>query len=268
MLRYRVLTATFLLLIIFAMMWFLKFPWFGVVIAAFFIISAYEWAGLLGLKSPMSYGYVFCVALSLYLAYFINAWYLLALAFFLWLWAAAAIVAYQHHRGLLGFQIFWIKTACGVIMLAACWKGCVLLQSFSPVWLLLSFCICWLADTAAYFSGRLWGKRALADKISPKKTWEGFWGGVLLTVIVINLVSLALPMTLWHRIFFVPLVIVSVLFSVIGDLFVSLLKRQVGLKDSGKLLPGHGGILDRVDSTISCVPIFALGFLLLSQLKL
>ncbi len=263
MLKYRILTATVLLLIIFSMIWLLKSPWFGIWIAVFFLLSAYEWGGLVGLKPQICYSYVLCVAFSLYLAYFLSPLYLLTLALVLWLWAAAAIYTYQIHRGVLGFQIFWIKTICGVIMLAACWKASVLLQSASPWWLLMSYCICWLSDTGAFFAGRRWGKRALADKISPKKTWEGFWGGVVLTVFVINLVALALHMALWQRILLIPMVTISALFAVVGDLFVSLLKRQAGLKDSGRLLPGHGGILDRVDSSISSVPIFALGFLLL-----
>lgn len=263
MLKYRILTATVLLLIIFSMIWLLKSPWFGVWLAVFFLLSAYEWGILAGLKAQGSYSYVLCVAFSLYLAYFLSPAYLLSLALLLWLWAAAAIYTYQTNGGLLGFQVFWIKTICGVIMLAACWKASVLLQSVSPMWLVMSFCVCWLADTGAYFAGRRWGKRALADKISPKKTWEGFWGGVLLTVIAINLVALGFHMALWQRILFIPMIIVCVLFAVVGDLFVSLLKRQAGLKDSGKLLPGHGGLLDRVDSSISSVPVFALGLLLL-----
>ena len=121
----------------------------------------------------------------------------------------------------------------------------------------------WVVDSGAYFSGRHWGNHALAARISPKKTWEGFWGGILLPFLLLIVMSLFLPISSQQRIGFILVDIATALFSVIGDLFVSLLKRQAGFKDSGWLLPGHGGLLDRLDSTISAMPIFTFGFLLL-----
>ena len=264
MLKYRLVTAAILLLIIIAIVWLLKSPVFAAVIAIFFVIGGWEWARLVGLNAVFwRLGYVFLVILLLFIAYFYPAIPWFYSAFILWLWAAAAIISYECGAGLLGFQLPWIKALCGLVMLVACWKGLVLLQAASPWWLIISLCLCWLTDTGAYFAGRHWGAHALAPRISPKKTWEGFWGGLLLAVAVIAVGSFFLPITPLQRAFFMVLIIICALFAVVGDLFVSLLKRQAGLKDSGRLLPGHGGLLDRVDSTICVVPIFALGFLLL-----
>jgi phosphatidate cytidylyltransferase len=264
MLKYRLLTAVILLLIIIAIVWFLKSAVFAAVMAIFFVVGGWEWARLVGLNSVFwRLGYTFLVILLLFIAYFCPPAPWFYGAFVLWLWDAAAILSYEYDACLLGFQLPWIKALCGLVMLVACWKGVVLLQAASPWWLIISLCLCWLTDTGAYFAGRHWGAHALAPRISPKKTWEGFWGGLLLAVAVIAVGSFFLPITPRQRIFFLILIIICTLFAVVGDLFVSLLKRQAGLKDSGRLLPGHGGLLDRVDSTICVAPIFALGFLLL-----
>ena len=208
-------------------------------------------------------GYAFLVTLLLFIAYFCPP----VPGFMAHLSCGSGLrrlfLAYECDAGLLGFQLPWIKALCGLVMLVACWKGVVLLQAASPWWLIIGLCLCWLTDTGAYFAGRHWGTHALAPRISPKKTWEGFWGGLLLAVAVIAVGSFFLPITPHQRVLFLILIIICALFAVVGDLFVSLLKRQAGLKDSGRLLPGHGGLLDRVDSTICVVPIFALGFLLL-----
>jgi phosphatidate cytidylyltransferase len=264
MLKSRVLTAIILLLIIVSLIWLLKTPVFAVIVSIFFIISAWEWARLVGLISIFwRFGYVILVILLLFTAYFLSPLPWLYTAFILWLWAAAAIISYQQGGGLLGFQNPWVKGLTGLVMLVACWRSLVVLQAASP-WLLLGcLSVCWLADTGAYFAGRRWGAHALAERISPKKTWEGFWGGILLTIATLAVATLFAPISPLQRGLFIIVIAVCALFSVIGDLFLSLLKRQAGVKDSGNILPGHGGLLDRVDSTICVASIFALGFLLL-----
>ena len=128
-------------------------------------------------------------------------------------------------------------------------------------WLLTALAIVWAADTGAYFAGRqLAARRKLAPRISPNKTIEGLLGGVVAGVVGRRLFGACsparrgaqLPRWRWW-----PLV--AVLFSVVGDLFESLLKRHVGAKDSGNLIPGHGGILDRIDGVLAALPVFALG---------
>ena len=123
--------------------------------------------------------------------------------------------------------------------------------------------IVWVADSGAYFAGVRFGKNKLAPRISPGKSWEGFFGGIAATVVlavlsfsILGLAPASLPALLL-------LTVVTTLFSVAGDLFESLLKRHAGAKDSSHLIPGHGGMLDRVDSLLAALPVFMLGKALL-----
>ena len=132
-------------------------------------------------------------------------------------------------------------------------------ETFSPEVILLSLMVIWAIDTGAYFSGRRFGKTKLAVHVSPGKTWEGVWGGVVLSFIV-GLAGLSLlenSLSISMLLFTVLLAFIA-LFSVLGDLFESVLKRQAGLKDSGSILPGHGGVLDRIDSLLIAVPMLYL----------
>jgi phosphatidate cytidylyltransferase len=124
----------------------------------------------------------------------------------------------------------------------------------------------WLADIGAYFSGRKFGRRKLAPTISPGKTWEGVYGGVganLVWMLLIYWLTDGFEIGLSQ---FLLIGVATVLISVVGDLFESILKREAGVKDSGKLLPGHGGILDRIDSMIAASPVFVSGLLLAGSL--
>ena len=120
------------------------------------------------------------------------------------------------------------------------------------------------ADIGAYFAGRAWGNHKLAPVVSPAKTWEGFWGGVLACCALALLLWSQLPNQQAHISLaaVVTVIITMGLASVVGDLTVSMVKRESGVKDSGSLLPGHGGVLDRLDSICAAAPVFALGLLL------
>ncbi|MBT8436567.1 MAG: phosphatidate cytidylyltransferase, partial [Gammaproteobacteria bacterium] len=132
--------------------------------------------------------------------------------------------------------------------------------------LLYLFSIVWIADIGAYFSGRRFGKRKLAPAISPGKTWEGFCGGLVANLLWI--IGIYFFSTGWGFGFlqFVLIGVATSLISVVGDLFESILKREAGVKDSGKLLPGHGGVLDRIDSLIAASPVFVAGTFLAGSL--
>ena len=121
------------------------------------------------------------------------------------------------------------------------------------------------SDIAAYFTGKAWGKNKLAPKISPGKSWQGVGGALIMTIFIVIIVWLIMNYTanLLPKLMLLSLLVV--ILSVVGDLFESLLKRQVGIKDSGNLLPGHGGVLDRIDSMISASPVYALGMLMLGM---
>ena len=135
------------------------------------------------------------------------------------------------------------------------------MRSHSP-WLLLAVCaLVWVADIGAYFGGRAFGKRKLAPQISPGKSWEGVWSG-LAAVMVYGAVVYATGLPMVPEVLSWPiamlLLVILVSLSVEGDLIESLLKRQAGIKDSSNLLPGHGGVLDRIDSLTSTLPLAAL----------
>jgi len=163
----------------------------------------------------------------------------------------------------------WQQTLTGVLVLVPSWLALVELRDLGPVLLLLLLSVAWISDIAAYFAGRRFGRRKLAPSISPGKTWEGVGGAVL---------AVSLYAALWGfagRAYF-PQALESMRFGAIGmllflwlltaigiygDLFESALKRQAGVKDSGVLLPGHGGVLDRIDALTSVLPVAALVYL-------
>jgi len=144
-------------------------------------------------------------------------------------------------------------------VLVPAWLATVLLQG-RPGQLLALMAVVWVADTAAYFAGRRFGRNKLAPGISPGKTWEGVFGA-LAGVTVYYLLLVRFAPTLLGGFGFLPgLILVGVLaaLGVVGDLFESWMKRVAGVKDSGKLLPGHGGVLDRIDALTASLPLAAL----------
>lgn len=159
------------------------------------------------------------------------------------------------------------KLAAGTLAVVPAWCALVLIHADSPSgqrWLLLALFLVWSADTGAYFTGRKFGGkwfggRKLAPRISPNKSIEGLLGGLLLALVV-AMIGAPLAGASVEQLPAVALVaLASVSFSVVGDLFESLLKRHINVKDSGNLIPGHGGVLDRVDSVLAALPVFALG---------
>jgi phosphatidate cytidylyltransferase len=158
-----------------------------------------------------------------------------------------------------------VLTLVGWLALSATWVAVVQLQARSPALLLALMAIVWVADTAAYFAGRRFGKRKLAPAISPGKTWEGVYGAL----IAVAIYALALlpfaqeagysaPILPTSVIAWVALALALAGLSIVGDLFESQLKRNRGVKDSGRLLPGHGGVLDRIDALLAALPPAAL----------
>lgn len=134
--------------------------------------------------------------------------------------------------------------------------------TYSPILLLALFSFIWANDTGAYLVGVTCGKHRLFERISPKKSWEGFFGGALFAIIASLIFAHFVPDIPLYK--WIILAIVTVLFATWGDLVESLLKRTIGVKDSGKMIPGHGGILDRLDSAILAAPAMAITFYLLS----
>lgn len=178
----------------------------------------------------------------------------------LWLLPLLAVLFYP--RGSKWYTKGTVSLGIGMIILTLAWFSLVLLQATDPRFALYPLILVWIADTFAYFVGKRFGRLKLAPEISPQKTWEGVLGavvgGLLLSIGLHMGLNLAIPMLPW-----VILTTVVVLISVVGDLFESTFKRAHHLKDSGNLLPGHGGLLDRIDAILSALPVFAAGFLVL-----
>ncbi len=189
---------------------------------------------------------------------------LLAVACGGWL-LIAALVLRGARRGARLPQLLSVPLA--LLLVAAAWLALMHLLDAGFVYLLSVLLIVWIADIAAYFAGRQWGRRRLAPAISPGKTWAGVGGAVAAVLAAAVLAALvapgvpALSNLLLQRLPAVAALAVLaalVALSIVGDLFESLLKRQVGAKDSGRLLPGHGGVLDRIDALLAVLPAAAL----------
>ncbi len=155
-----------------------------------------------------------------------------------------------------------LKLLAGSLCVVPAWCALGWLHSedaFGPRWTLFALAVCWAADSGAYFVGSKFGRRKLAPSISPGKTWEGVAGGLATSVL---LAALALPLLGldWSALPALALLtVITAAISVVGDLFESLMKRHSGVKDSGDLFPGHGGLMDRLDSLVAALPVFVVG---------
>lgn len=267
MLKQRVITALVIAPIVLALIFFAPDRLFGFAMFAMALVGAWEWAALAGRanrRARMTLVVFFAVLMGLGLSlqwYFpqvpwLTVYCLLALAW--WLFSLVWIV-------------FWraefsppVKVLCGVLTLLPSLAAVVAIRDANPWYLLIQLLITSGADIGAYFAGRAFGRHKLAPQVSPAKTWEGVAGGVVLVVMVALIADHWLPMA---AVPFVALSIGVALLSVVGDLSESLFKRQAGLKDSGTLFPGHGGVLDRVDSLTAAAPLFWLGLHTMGMLR-
>jgi phosphatidate cytidylyltransferase len=158
-----------------------------------------------------------------------------------------------------------LKMIVGSLLMLPAWCSAILLHESTngATWTLFVFALIWCADIGAYFSGRRFGHKKLAPQISPGKTREGVYGGLLLSAFFAFSFGLWMGKPLPEAVILTGLCLITVVFSIVGDLFESLMKRHANLKDSGSLLPGHGGVLDRIDSMLAALPAFVAGKVLL-----
>jgi phosphatidate cytidylyltransferase len=267
MLLQRIFTVAGLLPLFLAALFLLPNLYWSIALGGIMAVAAWEWARLAGYELP---GRVFFTLLLAVSTLGISLWehydtrpllihtsaghamYALSAAF--WMGIAPAWLYYRWEirgRVLLGI--------IGLIVLLPCWHAMAWLQ-ISPGRLLLAMGVVWVADTAAYFVGRRYGRGKLAPLISPGKTWAGVWGAAAAVSLYWVLVWAATPAGTVRLIPGLILALLMTVLSIVGDLFESWMKRVAGVKDSGGLLPGHGGLLDRVDGLTATLPLAAIYF--------
>lgn len=266
MLKTRIVSALVLAILLGSAIVFLPTEALSAVLAVLFLVGAYEWATLTGQRQTAfrKGGYVGIVALIILSLVFLPLGQTLStvvkLAAFMWLLITVALALYQRSEE--GGQPRWqgLLALAGCVLLPAAWLSMTLIHAEDFRLLVFVFVLAASADSFAYFAGKRFGKNKLAPELSPGKTREGFLGG-LVGVMMVSLVYVAYAhMPIELAVPFVLLCLVCGVVSVVGDLFESLMKREAGLKDSGRLIPGHGGILDRFDSHIAVAPVFWLGW--------
>lgn len=263
MLKLRILTALILIPLVIVGIFYISEFYFKLISAGIMLLAAWEWSGLSAcqdLAKRILYVGVQAVILFFSVPYFpYHGGLKLGLVF--WLILSVYLIWARSQLKLPSIKPV-ISAGLGWFIITLCWIALQKLQ-LTPVYLMFMFLIIWISDTAAYVSGRLWGEHLLAPTLSPKKTWEGFIFGLILTFFSAMLMAYffqGIKPTLWQ---IGLLVLLTSLAAVAGDLFESQLKRLRGLKDSGQLLPGHGGVLDRIDSLLAAAPVFTGSLLLL-----
>lgn len=271
MLRNRIITALVLIPLVVAGVLLASSDGLAVAFGGIVVLGAREMTRLAGLRQPLAqWGYAAAAGVLMACAYTfitpaLEAWLELAAAIF-WIAASMALLARRRQLARVERPRPWILLL-GALQLLIAWLSVIALHRSGPqgpALLLFLLVLIWTADSAAYFAGRAWGRHKLSPVVSPGKTWEGA-GGAMLGAVFAALLLWQLALTPLPLSGLIVLCVVTAFLSIGGDLWESLLKRQAGLKDSGNLLPGHGGVLDRIDSLIAAAPVFAAGLYLLEK---
>lgn len=269
MLKQRIITAIILVPLFLAFLFYTTPPWFCVISALIALGGAWEWTNLMAIRTLLGrFAYLTLMILIFVWANFIPFNTIFIIACVWWIIALIFILIYPRASGWWG-NSFYLRGLMGVFVLMPCWAALNYIRKVNNgIYLLLFlFVLIWGADTVAYFVGKKWGKTKLIPLVSPGKSRQGMWGALISSIVIAGLVLWwnQIPSAMWLPV--IVLSLLTVIFSIVGDLFESMMKRQVGIKDSGKLLPGHGGLLDRIDSLTAAAPIFALGIAMLLNIR-
>lgn len=280
MLKKRIITACVMALIIVAALFLLPAMYFNVLIFAVFGLAAWEWANLSGI----THGFSRCIyaLIVLLVAGVLGAavgLLPLAMSFFpdlnvrdvaglggLW-WAVALLWVMSYPASSAIWGSTFVRSIMGFMVLVPSMVALLFALSLNNgAWLFLYVVgIVVFADVGAYFSGKKFGKSKLAPAVSPGKSWAGFWGGCLAVCLFSAVIAYVFPFSkVISPVSWIVITVIASLASVLGDLLESMVKRHRGIKDSSQLLPGHGGVMDRVDSVTAAAPVFILLFILLS----
>lgn len=279
MLKTRILTALVLIPLLLAALFWLPSPMIAVLFGAIILIGAWEWGTLTGFRGGQRIAYVASVMVLGVLA--VTPIVVLALGqlpvlvllvnfgVVLVFWLAALVTLIRGRADSFLFHSAPGRALSGFFVLVPAWQAAVLLHAQDldqPALLLFLFLLVWGADTFAYFAGHKFGRHKLAPAVSPGKTIEGVAGGM----VAVLLLAVLAGVYVWHHdgvklLWWILLCLAVGLISVLGDLVESKVKRVAGVKDSGTIVPGHGGVLDRIDALTSAAPAFAFGTLLLDR---
>lgn len=257
MLKSRIITGLVLAVSALVAIYLLPVPVFSVFFWFVGVVAAYEYAGLAGMESrALRVVYAGIYTLLVLATLYEPALRIPGLFLSAAIWALALICVFTYPRS--GVLVRpWVTGLVGIFISWAAWISLVVIREApgGSHWLLWMILVVAFADIGAYFSGRQFGRRKLAPAVSPGKTWEGFWGGMLASSLICGAILVGMGRFNGGWIFIMVLLVTV---SVVGDLFESVLKRERGVKDSGVILPGHGGALDRIDSALAVLPYFAL----------
>ncbi|MEP0202387.1 MAG: phosphatidate cytidylyltransferase [Halioglobus sp.] len=275
MLKQRIITGIAMALLFLAGVIWLPLPALALAFAIAVSLGAWEWSRLAGWTSLFARAAYVALLSAIMLTLYVQVGLgetparekvqpFVGLACLWWSFAVLWIKSYPTSA------VIWrsviMRSAMGLLIMSLAWMSAVYLLSLprGGVLMALMVIIVAAADIGAYFSGKAWGKHKLAPLVSPAKSWEGFWGGMAAVLAIAVVVWSVLPAQLSHLSLpsVLAVCLITAVASVVGDLTVSMVKRESGAKDSGSLLPGHGGVLDRLDSLCGAAPVFALGLLL------
>ena len=254
MLKLRVITSVVALVGIGVVLFAIPPLYAELIIGLLLVAGAWEWSGFLELSSNVWRGFYAALVTAALCAVWFSSEQTesMLLLFGLGFWFIAFLFSLRFPTPI-GKGLRWIS---GFFVLVPLYAALLMLFRHGVDYLLFTLMIVWAADAGAYFTGKKFGRVKLAPAISPGKTWEGVIGGLVLVG------TMAVCVGLWRDLnvgVFLPFCLAVAALSVVGDLTVSMFKRTAGVKDSGSLFPGHGGVLDRIDSVAAAAPLFALG---------
>lgn len=286
MLKQRIITALFLLPLVITLFLMVPLEYFATAVAIVIYLVGLEWAKLAGLKLSLQCSLYAAFVTAINLILWLNGgdfrfwpslswpsqvswdWPMLVLGLAVLAILLAVIIVVTYSRYPKWWANTFIRSLLGIILLPAFFVALMSIRSVAVMadfhhgglLVLLMFCMIWAADTGAFIAGKAFGKHALAPVVSPNKTWEGAIGGLTLSLIVAWIGAYLLRLNIEQPGLYSLVAFLLAGLSVMGDLFESALKRVSNIKDSGNLLPGHGGMLDRLDSSIVVAPLFFLTY--------
>ena len=271
MLKARLISAAVMVPLVVTAVLYLPTNVFALLLALILAAGLWEWSRLVPLHGMVAR----LVYVGLVMLLPVLLWQLqpenhldlvLSVAVIWWLWALYW-VAHPQIGVQAGLLTTSLKMLAGVLVMVPAWVALVVLHgndNKGPLLVLIVLIMIWLADSGAYFAGRKWGRSKLAPLVSPGKTREGVYGGLLASLVFAAAAGGFYSQSYSWTLAFLVVSLLAMMFSVVGDLLESLMKRQSGIKDSGSIIPGHGGILDRIDSMVAAAPMFLVGLRWLS----